>query len=119
MKNECSYVRDILPLFLENMVSEETSTFVKEHLENCPECAAELESIKAGEEVEKVGSELRDNLETEVLKSMQAIRKKNAKESIPSSRRYHRNYYFDWCTASYFPGLSHCAYWAYDYGQLL
>ena len=34
MKNECSYVRDVLPLYLENMVSEETAKFVKEHLEN-------------------------------------------------------------------------------------
>lgn len=80
MKNECSYVRDILPLFLENMVSEETSAFVNEHINNCPECAAELESIKAGTKVEKVGCELRGNLETEVLKSMQAIRKKIRKK---------------------------------------
>ena len=42
MKNECSLVRDMLPLYLENMVSEETAAFVKEHLEGCPECAAEL-----------------------------------------------------------------------------
>ena len=26
MKNECSIVRDILPLYLENMVSDETGT---------------------------------------------------------------------------------------------
>lgn len=82
MKNECSYVRDVLPLYLEDMVSEETSAFVKEHLENCPECAAELESIKAGTKVEKVGSELRDNLEAEVLKSMKAIRKRFQKKAF-------------------------------------
>ena len=40
MKNECSLVRDMLPLYLENMVSEETRAFIKEHLETCPECAA-------------------------------------------------------------------------------
>ena len=34
MKNECSIIRDILPLYVENMVSEDTSEFVKEHLEN-------------------------------------------------------------------------------------
>ena len=33
MKNECSIIRDILPLYVENMVSEDTSEFVKEHLE--------------------------------------------------------------------------------------
>ena len=29
MKNECSIIRDILPLYVENMVSEDTSEFVK------------------------------------------------------------------------------------------
>ena len=42
MKNECSIIRDILPLYVENMVSEDTSEFVKEHLESCPACRAEL-----------------------------------------------------------------------------
>ena len=32
MKNECSYVRDVLPLYFENMVSEDTAAFVEEHL---------------------------------------------------------------------------------------
>ena len=80
MKNECSYVRDVLPLYLENMVSEETSVFVKEHLENCPECAAELEAMKAGTKVEKIGSDMQNTLETEVLKSMKAIRKRFRKK---------------------------------------
>lgn len=80
MKNECSYVRDVLPLYLENMVSEETSAFVKEHLENCPECAAELEAMKAGTKVEKIGSDMQNTLETEVLKSMKAIRKRFRKK---------------------------------------
>ena len=29
MKNECSIIRDILPLYVENIVSEDTSEFVK------------------------------------------------------------------------------------------
>ena len=82
MKNECSYVRDVLPLYLENMVSEETSAFVKEHLENCPECAAELEAMKAGTKVEKIGSDMQNTLETEVLKSMKAIRKRFRKKAF-------------------------------------
>ncbi len=76
MKNECSVVRDILPLYLENMVSGETEAAVKEHLKNCPECTAELEALKAGTKVEKVGGGLQDSLETEVMKSMKAARRK-------------------------------------------
>ena len=81
MKNECSIVRDILPLYLENMVSNETGTFVKEHLKGCPECTAELEALKAGPKVEKIGSEMRDSLEVEVMKSMKATRKKFRKKA--------------------------------------
>lgn len=81
MKNECSYVRDVLPLYLENMISEETEAFVKEHLENCAECAAEYESIKAGAKVEKVGREMQANLDAEVLKSMKVVRKKMCKKA--------------------------------------
>ena len=46
MKNECSIVQDILPLYVEDMVSEDTAGFVKEHLRGCPECRAELEKLR-------------------------------------------------------------------------
>ena len=81
MKNECSIVRDILPLYLENMVSDETGAFVKEHLKVCPECTAEFETLKAGPKVEKVGSKMRDSLETEVMKSMKAARRNFRKKA--------------------------------------
>ena len=32
MKNECSIIRDLLPLYAENMVSDDTAAFVAEHL---------------------------------------------------------------------------------------
>ena len=51
MKRECSIVRDVLPLYFENMVSEDTAVFVKEHLENCSDCAAELECLKSGKKL--------------------------------------------------------------------
>lgn len=82
MKNECSYVRDVLPLYLENMVSEETGAFIKEHLEKCGECAAEFEAVKAGAKVEKTGNEMQTDLETEVLKAMKAIRKRFYKKAF-------------------------------------
>ena len=81
MKNECSIVRDILPLYLENMVSNETGAFVKEHLKDCPECTAELEALKTGPRIEKLNSELRDSLEAEVMKCMIAVRKKLRKKA--------------------------------------
>lgn len=76
MKNECSVVRDILPLYLENMVREETGEFVREHLEHCPECTAELEVLKAGTRVDEGSGEMQNRLEAEVVKAMKAARKK-------------------------------------------
>ncbi len=51
MKNECSIICDILPLYVESMVSEDTSEYVKEHLEVCPACRAELEKLREPVEV--------------------------------------------------------------------
>ena len=82
MKNECSVVRDILPLYLENMVSEETAESIKEHLENCPDCAAEFEAMKSGKMVEKIGEEVQSDFEAEVLKSIKNIRKKFRKKVL-------------------------------------
>ena len=82
MKHECHYVRDVLPLYLENMVSAETGAFVEEHLKNCTECAKEFEDMKAGTKAETVSSETQNRLEEEVLKSMQAIRKRFRKKAF-------------------------------------
>ena len=49
MKTECSVVRDLLPLYVEDMVNHETAQYVKSHLSECAECQAELESLKEGE----------------------------------------------------------------------
>jgi hypothetical protein len=57
MRNECSIVRDILPLYIEDMVSDDTSSFVKEHLENCSECREKLEKLKSSEEIELVSKD--------------------------------------------------------------
>ncbi len=45
MKTDCCIVRDILPLYAENMVSEETAELIKEHLSQCDECRKEADYI--------------------------------------------------------------------------
>ena len=54
MKNECNIIRDILPLYVEDMVSADTSAFVEEHLEKCAECRADLENLKRTGQIEEV-----------------------------------------------------------------
>lgn len=53
MKKECSIVRDLLPLYFENMVSEDTAAFVKEHLESCSDCTVEFERLKSGRQIDE------------------------------------------------------------------
>ena len=46
MDKNCNIIKDLLPLYAENLLSLESEELVKKHLENCKECRAELESIK-------------------------------------------------------------------------
>ena len=46
MESKCNIIRDILPLYVENMISDDTRQFVDEHLSQCQECKQELEQIK-------------------------------------------------------------------------
>jgi len=45
MSNQCNIIKDILPLYVEDMVSTDTREFVNEHLEHCAECHAEFERM--------------------------------------------------------------------------
>ena len=48
MRTECSIVGDLLPLYVEDMLSAETAEYVKEHLASCPKCQAELSALREG-----------------------------------------------------------------------
>lgn len=78
MKKECSIVRDVLPLYFENMVSEDTAEFVKKHLENCPDCAAELEAMKSDKQIDEAESLQKGN-DANVIS---AVKKKIAKKIL-------------------------------------
>ena len=57
MRNECNIIRDLLPLYVENIASEDTAEFVKEHLETCTECSRALESLKSSDAIESACAE--------------------------------------------------------------
>ena len=46
MNNKCNLIRDILPLYVEDMVSTDTREFVSEHLEHCEACRAAFEHMQ-------------------------------------------------------------------------
>lgn len=79
MRNECNIIRDILPLYIDEIVSEDTISFVEEHLEKCAACRAELENMKAPNALEKAVSDTRADDE----KPLKAFAKKwNRKKRI-------------------------------------
>lgn len=46
MNSACNIVKDIIPLYAEDMVSEDTRAFLEEHLEHCAGCRSELAHIR-------------------------------------------------------------------------
>lgn len=47
MKITCNVVQDILPLYLENIVSEDTKKLVEEHINSCENCKKHLSDMSA------------------------------------------------------------------------
>lgn len=48
----CALVRDLLPVYLEKLTSEETNEALRNHLAACPACTAALEAMRTGPEAE-------------------------------------------------------------------
>ena len=51
MKLSCNVIRDLLPLYAENLTSEESNALVDEHLRGCGECAKQLGILKKAQAI--------------------------------------------------------------------
>lgn len=51
MKTDCCVIRDLLPLFAEDLVSDETAQVIRLHLQECPDCRHEYEQMRHDEAV--------------------------------------------------------------------
>ena len=61
MSKDCSIVQDLLPLYAEDMLREETKEFVNGHLSQCAACRAELDALRADVKPQPVSAQpLRD-----------------------------------------------------------
>lgn len=49
VNRECAIIRDLLPLYADDVCSETSRETVDEHLKQCPDCAAYLEQIRSDE----------------------------------------------------------------------
>lgn len=71
MMNKCDIVQDLLPLYADNICSDESRRFVEEHISECKTCADFFEKIKDNEIEKKISLEKND-----VLKHNYIISKK-------------------------------------------
>lgn len=46
MKISCNIIKDLLPLYVENIVSNESKALVEEHLKSCTECQAKIQKMQ-------------------------------------------------------------------------
>ncbi len=73
--NQCNIVKDLLPLYVEDLVSEDTKCYVEDHLNTCESCQNELKQLKLGKiEVSNDATiplkKIKKNLERKQLKTI-------------------------------------------------
>ena len=74
MKDKCSIARDLMPLMIDGACSEESSSFVKEHVSQCPPCAEIWGEMKT--ELPRMAAEKE---KAELEKAAKAMKKKRRK----------------------------------------
>lgn len=52
MRNECNIIRDLLPLYVEELASEDSAALIEEHLLHCADCRAELARMRSPDPAE-------------------------------------------------------------------
>ncbi|MCR1842368.1 zf-HC2 domain-containing protein [Murimonas intestini] len=74
MKYPCELVQDLLPLYIDEVCSEESKKAVEEHLSECPDCRAVYAEMRDSDEIELTPSLA--NRERQKAESYQSVKKK-------------------------------------------
>ena len=83
-KINCNIIRDILPLYVDGVVSADTSALVEEHLTECEDCRQEAERMKAHMSLPDSGEV--EEAEARVIKDFgKAFRKKSRINAIKAA----------------------------------
>ena len=56
MKMSCNIIEDLLPLYVDDMVSEDSRKLVEEHLKECPACRKMQEEMVKENRLSAVGN---------------------------------------------------------------
>ena len=78
MKVTCQVIRDILPLYLEDMASEDSCAMIEEHIAQCEECRSYLDEMRA------FGKSPVDTDISPLLKIKSTLRKKRIQTAVLS-----------------------------------
>lgn len=76
-KDNCFLIKDLLPLYIDELCSNETAEIIKNHLEACCECKNEYEKLTNQPEIKVI-----DNNSTELIKGVGKMFKKDKKKAI-------------------------------------
>ena len=63
MNQECAVIRDLLPLYADDVCSDASRELIEKHLPECPECTAELEKLRSHEIESNLQSEKTEVIE--------------------------------------------------------
>ncbi len=76
-KIKCTIIQDILPLYVDNIVCDDTKELIDEHIENCNECKKILDNMKKTMEIP-----IYANGEAEDIRNIKKIKKSINKKMI-------------------------------------
>ena len=76
--SSCTLIRDLAPLYAENLVSRESGKEIKEHLETCDTCRAYYHRLTEKMEGDSMETEARETMEIDYMKRIRAYQKTNA-----------------------------------------
>ena len=79
-KQACSIVGDLLPLYLEGMVSEDTAAFIEQHLAECASCQGTMNQMRATMPIEQSIAEQAQHHE-ETLQPFYTVQKQLKRKS--------------------------------------
>lgn len=68
MNKDCNIVRDLLPNYVEKLLSSDSREFLNKHIAECTECQQLLEAIKSGKRQSNIDSEKEEKIELDYLK---------------------------------------------------
>lgn len=80
-KISCDVIKDLLPLYIDKVVSEDTELLIEEHIAKCDKCREVLEHM-AGEVAIPVSKDAEQEEIAFLSKIKESIRKKNVRTSI-------------------------------------